>query len=65
MDVALRRHAGHGRPKKRLAATQNQLKEAWFAVCTVPRYEKLVHARLMAKQIQSFYLSIRLCGNGE
>jgi transcription antitermination factor NusG len=29
-------------------------KEAWFAVYTVPRHEKVVHARLMAKQIQSF-----------
>jgi transcription antitermination factor NusG len=29
-------------------------KDAWFAVYTVPRHEKVVHARLMAKQIQSF-----------
>ena len=34
-------------------------------VCTVPRYEKLVHARLMAKQFSFFYLSIRLCGSAE
>jgi hypothetical protein len=34
-------------------------------VCTVPRYEKLVHARLMAKQFSFFYLSIRLCSNAE
>jgi transcriptional antiterminator RfaH len=54
-------------PEKATGSHANSLKEAWFAVCTVPRYEKLVHARLMAKQIQSFlplYTAVRRWRNG-
>lgn len=52
-------------PEKATGSHAKSLKDPWFAVCTVPRYEKLVHARLMAKQIQSFlplYTAVRLQG---
>jgi hypothetical protein len=34
-------------------------KKAWLVVYTAPRHEKFVQAQLIAKQIQSFLLSIR------
>jgi transcription antitermination factor NusG len=54
-------------PEKATGSHAKSLKDPWFAVCTVPRYEKLVHARLMAKQIQSFlplYRAVRRWRNG-
>jgi transcription termination/antitermination protein NusG len=36
------------------ASEANPVREAWFAVCTVPRRERFVHGWLMAKHIESF-----------
>jgi transcriptional antiterminator RfaH len=67
MNVPLASASRAWPPEKTTGSHAQSLKEAWFAVCTVPRYEKLVHARLMAKQIQSFlplYTALRRWRNG-
>jgi transcriptional antiterminator RfaH len=55
-------------PAEKVSDSQaKSVKEAWFAVYTAPRHEKSVHARLMAKQIQSFlpfYTAVRRWRNG-
>jgi transcription antitermination factor NusG len=53
--------------KESRGSQSKSLNESWCAVYTMPRHEKFVHARLMAKRIHSFlpfYTAVRRWKNG-